>query len=329
MQGNLRLLLIFTITAITSFTLGYLLHSPDFPQIQNLIEDRNPQGYKFINPLLDCNLSNFNSTNLNDLKSQFLQIVDKYKSQNKLSFASVYYRDLNNGPWVGINEKETFSPASLMKVPLLISYLKIADNNPQFLDQKLTFNPDSKALYQSVLPQITLTPNQQYTIKELIERMIIYSDNQATNLLYNNLDPKLLDQTFKDLGVETISTVDADNISSLDIKIKDYASFFRILFNASYLSKPMSESALSILSQVNFTDGLVANLPKDIKISHKFGERFLTTGEKQLHDCGIIYLPRHPYLLCVMSRGTEFPKLSEFIKEISNSTYQYLSTDSE
>lgn len=313
--------------AVISFVSGYLLNSHDLPQIQNLIEDRNPQDYKFINPLLDCNLSNFDSTNLNPLRSIFTDTIDKYKSQNKLSFASIYYRDLNNGPWIGINEKEEFSPASLLKVPLLISYLKIVDNNPEFLNKKLAYTPDSNTLYQSVKPEATLTPNQEYSIKELLERMIIDSDNQATNLLATNLDQKILDQTFKDLDVQSTNTIDPDNLNSINIRIKDYASFFRILFNASYLSKPMSESALSILSRIKFKEGLVANLPTNIKISHKFGERFFTTGKKQLHDCGIVYLPQKPYLLCVMSRGSEFPYLSEFIKEISNSTYQYLNTE--
>jgi beta-lactamase class A len=37
---------------------------------------------------------------------------------------SVYLRALNNGDRLGIDEKEYFSPASLIKVPVLMAYLK-------------------------------------------------------------------------------------------------------------------------------------------------------------------------------------------------------------
>jgi hypothetical protein len=68
---------------------------------------------------------------------------------------------------------------------------------------------------------------------------------------------------------------------------------------------------------------LAAGLPKNLEISHKFGERQIgVTGEKQLHDCGIIYVPSHPYLLCIMNRGNDFKKMADFIKNISSFVYQ-------
>jgi hypothetical protein len=38
----------------------------------------------------------------------------------------------------------------------------------------------------------------------------------------------------------------------------DYASFFRVLFNASYLNRKDSEKALALLTKVAFRDGLIA-----------------------------------------------------------------------
>lgn len=43
---------------------------------------------------------------------------------------SVYYRNLTNGNWFGIEEKELFSPASLMKLPLLLAYYKLEEQQP-------------------------------------------------------------------------------------------------------------------------------------------------------------------------------------------------------
>jgi hypothetical protein len=59
--------------------------------------------------------------------------------------------------------------------------------------------------------------------------------------------------------------------------------------------------------------------------SHKFGERkFLDSGETQFHDCGIVYLPKKPYLLCIMTRGTDLNKATKVIKNISQAVYKNL-----
>lgn len=63
-------------------------------------------------------------------------------------------------------------------------------------------------------------------------------------------------------------------------------------------------------------------MPKDVEIAHKFGQRDVDgVGLKQLHDCGIVYHPDGPYLLCVMTRGFDYDILSNVIGEISKRTY--------
>ena len=86
----------------------------------------------------------------------------------------------------------------------------------------------------------------------------------------------------------------------------------------------MSEKALSYMSEVDFKQGLVAGVPGGIAIAHKFGEKTVgASGEiKQLHDCGIVYYPNNPYLLCVMSRGDSFEYLDDTIREISHIVYE-------
>jgi beta-lactamase class A len=101
--------------------------------------------------------------------------------------------------------------------------------------------------------------------------MIIYSDNSATNLLFNNIDHNALKDVFSDLGLK----FDEQTATSDFISPKQFSLFFRILFNASYLNRSYSESALELLSQTTFKDGLEAGVPKNIEISHKFGEREL------------------------------------------------------
>src|SRR6185436_5295057 len=88
---------------------------------------------------------------------------------------------------------------------------------------------------------------------------------------------------------------------------QNYSHLFRALYNGTYLSHDASEKALELLSRTKFSDGIVAGVPKETTVSHKFGERTLslnTSSINELHDCGIVYYPGHPYFLCIMTKGT-------------------------
>lgn len=87
----------------------------------------------------------------------------------------------------------------------------------------------------------------------------------------------------------------------------------------------MSERALNLLSRVEFNEGISKGLPSNTIFAHKFGERELANGVSQLHDCGIVYYPGHPYVICVMTRGSDFKTLSDTIAEISRITFSEIS----
>ena len=293
----------------------------------NRVTETRLQGnYQFINPLLDCDIDNFTGSKEQDqLKSQLQEYIQRQIDNQKISFTAVYYRDLNNGPWFGINTQELFSPASLIKVPLMIAYYKAAEINPSLLQKKLlntqVFNPEE----QNIEPEKTLVAGQEYTVDELIQRMIIYSDNLAYNLLLNNIDAQSVYSVYNDLGVD-ISKAASDPNGNI-LSVKSYAAFFRILYNSSYLNKDMSEKALHLLNQSTFVQGIVAGVPQNITVSHKFGERqYLDSGQKQLHDCGIVYLPSRPYLICVMTRGKNFDNLISTVRDISSQIYKTISS---
>ncbi|MDD4106850.1 MAG: class A beta-lactamase-related serine hydrolase [Candidatus Shapirobacteria bacterium] len=281
-------------------------------------------NYKYINPILECNSDISLNSKLTPIKESIESIINQEVSKKNITFASIYYRDLNNGPWFGINEKEYFSPASLIKVPILIAYLKKAETDPSLLQKKLTVsdNPETGNNIQNIKPSVATVVKQEYTIEKLLEEMIIYSDNNAYNTLAENLTGDEIMKVYQDLDVDISKAF--ENPNGNIITVKNYASFFRILYNGSYLNNEMSEKALKLLNQVEYKDALVAGVPKDIMVSHKFGERkYLDTNEIQFHDCGIVYFPKKPYLLCVMTKTTQNAnKAINFIKEISQVVYR-------
>lgn len=273
--------------------------------------------YKFINPLLECeSIENMTNKKINDIKSSVQDLIDEEINKKNTNFISVYFRDLNNGPWFGINENEKFTPGSLLKVPIMMSVFKSAESNFAFLQKKIPYNGGSETS-QYFKPEKEIEAGKKYSVEELTGYMIKYSDNNAGFLLVSALTLEQLRSSYADLGIEEPSDY------RYYLPIQTYASFFRILFNATYLNREFSEKALKLLSEATFKKGLRAGVPPGVAVSHKFGEIDLAgDGGKQLHDCGIIYEPSNPYLLCVMTRGNDFEKLSDVIGKISSGVYK-------
>ena len=315
------LLIIVLITLIT-FSLVLLLKNQKIDD-NNRYQAKSQSKYQFISPLLDCSDQRSLDLNVNTLKGRLEKLIEESRSSNKVNHVSVYFRDLNNGPWLGYNEKEKFSPASLMKVPLLMAYLKLAQTDDGILTKKLTAISFDSLADQNIEPEIKIEVGKEYEVEDLLERMIIYSDNAAaqTLLSYNKIIENELDFIYRDLGFNLLSWSDEGYENYMTVK--EYSSFFRILYNSSYLSREMSERALKLLSQTDYTFGLKAGVDEKTVVSHKFGERIIF-DTKQLHDCGIVYKQEKPYLLCLMTRGDDLEKMKEVIRDISQLFYSYL-----
>ncbi len=289
-----------------------------------MIETR-PGGYEFINPLLECDMAQdtIEGKDLLSLKQKVRALIDAKKRQPGISHVSLYYRDLNNGPWIGIDERASFSPSSLLKVPLMMAILKEAETNPRILQRKLTYlDPVDSNSFENIKPLKAVERGRSYTIDDLIYFTVVHSDNNAYLLLLKNFPQDKLIKVYTELGVD----VPYDSKGEDFMTVKEYASFFRILFNASYLNREMSIKALKLLSAANYKGGIVAGVPSSVGVVHKFGERSLgpNAETKQLHDCGIVYYPDHPYLLCVMTRGSSFEPLNGIITEVSQLFYREL-----
>jgi beta-lactamase class A len=280
-----------------------------------------PSDGHHTNPMLLVEKPQGGDTKLAQAKQHMHEYIDKALKSGDADAVSVYLRDIDKGNWVGINEEMDFSEASLIKVPLLMAYLKIAEKYPAILAEQILYKAENKSVPQNIIPEKTIQPGNTYAVDELLRYMIVHSDNAATDLLFNNINPKLMDDLYSSLGVNVV-----DNKVERFISAKGYASFFRVLYSVTYLDLDMSEKALNLLLESEFKDGIVAGIPPGIAVAHKFAERAYTNSpEKQLHDGGIIYYEGYPYLLCVMTKGKNVSILKTVIRDISKIAYDEIS----
>lgn len=300
------------------------VQGPKSKTSSNLQDVREGQG-KFTNPLLECGQNGQSVfSELIPFKAKIEDLISKQEAKDGINHISVYFRDLNNGPWFGIDEQTVFAPASLLKVPLAIAYYKLAEEDSTILKKMIVFNDpnDSSGVVQSVKPKENLEMGKAYEVEDLIRRMLIYSDNHAYSLLFKNLKSDDIRRVYKDFGFNLDSVGRTDEIAT----VQSYSAFLRILYNASYLNQADSEKVLGMLSESDFKNGLPAGVPENVAVSHKFGERgSINSNDKQFSDCGIIYYPGHPYLMCVNVKGSNFENQISAIKEVSSAVYEEFS----
>jgi beta-lactamase class A len=258
-------------------------------------------------------------------------LIEEKLADGDAAFIAVYFRDLDNGNRFGIREQETFSPEAQPKLPLMIAYFKWAEDNPLVLRKKLAYRAQTRSQYRILTPRKRIEPGASYTVNDLIFRMIVYGDNDAYDLLATNLPAKHLQRIYKDLYVNYDPAKPVDSFS-----LSAYASFFRVLFNASYLSEELSEKALRYLSRSSFRGGMAAAVPDDVDLASKSGERvFRVNGPEQddevlqLHEIGIVYHANRPFLLGVTVRGEEAERLTRIIRDITRLIYTEIANQSD
>lgn len=287
---------------------------------------RAKSEYKYVNPLLTC--GTWESKDFDEytpLKKKVQNFIASMIDADKAEKVGVYFRELKGGHWFGVNENSKFSPASLLKVPVMIAYLKSAEKTPGVLGQSLyydgSFDLNENEHFRS---PYWIKPNRLYTVHDLLSAMIVNSDNNATQVLDANINHSSLLEVFTDLGL----SIPADDAPEIDfMSPKSFTYFFRVLYNATYLSDEFSEKALNLLAGPDFPRGIQSTVPAGVTVAQKFGERsvFNSLGvlqSRELHDCGIIYYPAKPYLLCVMTKGKDFADLTSIIQNISSMTYE-------
>lgn len=277
-------------------------------------------SYHFINPLLSCgddNFSRIQNGDVSNLQSQINSYIASEQGQGVLDTASVYFRELNGGQYFSINPDIQFVPASLLKVPLAMSIYLQAEQEPGFLDGKVFFAGNASPATEYFTGP-TIAASSTYSVEQLVDAMLINSDNNAALLLTRVISTAALDEAYSNLGVLVPQS------DQYTMTVATYAGFFRVLYNATYLNHDDSEHVLDLLSQSTFTQGLVAGVPSGIVVAHKFGERGYDnpTVPDQLHDCGIIYAKK-PYTLCIMTQGTGYDAMAAIIASISKMVYAY------
>ena len=262
------------------------------------------------------------SPRLEDLRTAIGSLVDGFKATGQLTSASVYLRDFRQAEWTMYNGSESYDPGSMLKVPLLLTYLSMSEEDPSLLKRTWTCEKGDFNIPQfTAFPSAQAQLNVSYTVAQLLDLAITSSDNRATVMLLRHVPQGRYLKTFTDLGLP----VPDWNAKTYRMNVRDYSVFMKALYNSALLGPMNSERALELMARSDFNRGLVAGLPPGVEVAHKFGEAG-DPMEKQLHETGLVYADGNPYLITVMTRGSNVDSLASAIASVSRLVYDRMHT---
>lgn len=276
-------------------------------------------GFNYIMPLVSAE-PECESASMHGMKEAIVQVMDTFRAEGILQKASVYVRDFRKNDWFAVNENEAYDPGSMLKVPVMMTYLKMVEADPQLFGRTMRLHSSRPLPVSAFPPSASIEVDKDYSLADLLQYTIQRSDNKANLVLVENMDMNSFHHTFTDIGLRDFE----NGAEFYPMTAPDYAMFLKALYNSSFLSPRTSEYAMELLMRAEFQQGLVQGIPESVPVAHKFGEAGSPTMG-QLHECGIVYLKDNPYLIVVMTMGPDIHALPKVIGSISSIVYDSMS----
>ncbi len=245
--------------------------------------------------------------------------LETYIAQNSLlNSASLYFEYLPTGSSIGLNEDKVQVGASLLKLPLSIAVFKAVEQGKVRLDD--TYPLKKEWLNNGYGDLYKRGEGYRLSVREALSYALSKSDNTSALMLF--------DIVAKAQGTDRpnlLGFIDANykesNTHEVLIDSRSYSSILKCLYFSCFLNKDHSQETLKYLANSESHERLELYMPTThAPVAHKIG----VFNEQTQSDCGIVYVPKRNYVLCIMVDGKD-PQASKEIGRLSEIVYNYVS----
>jgi beta-lactamase class A len=273
-------------------------------------------------PLYGESPSKVDSMNLVAEKTQ--QRLDEIAGRTQ-GVMGLVVEDLTGEYRFAFNEDRQFAQASAIKIPILMTLLKHAEEGKVDLREMHWIEKKHQVAGSGVLSELGDHTTQMST-EDLAVLMILVSDNTATNILIDLVGMKNVSDTMFSLGAEEtrlqrrmLDTAAAQRGDENLSTPADAVRILRTLHEGKFVSRKVSDHVLAILRKPKSGD-VKAGLPEGIAIASKPGAVPGVTTE-----WAIVELKGRPYAIAVMGSHGVDDELKDAIREISQVAYEFFS----
>jgi beta-lactamase class A len=230
---------------------------------------------------------------------------------------SFYFEYLPDGTSIRIGADQQLTAASLIKVPLVMNLYKAAELKRVDLDKPMAITQAELDNAYGDLWQ--RGPGFMLTLRQAAKYATQQSDNTATHFIFDHM------QNILSYDEQSLARLDVDQNTTEGqavITARAYSSVMKSLYFSSYLQKQDSQEILSYLTHSAETERLTKQLPGSVLVAHKNGV-YNTNENWAESDCGVVYVPRRPYILCIMV-GLPQDQANAFIAQVSKEVYDFV-----
>ena len=230
---------------------------------------------------------------------------------------AMYYQPLDGGCALMMNETMPMLAASVIKIPIMVEAFRQFESGRISPEETHRLEDSEKMPSCGALNR--MHAGLEVTMRDLVELMIILSDNTATNILIDRLGIEHVNDTMKGLGLK--QTVLRRKLFDREGKARglentvgarDIGMLLEKMYRGTLVSETASAQMLDILKSQKLNGKMPFYLHEyGIPIAHKTGE-----DDGITHDVGIIYT-RKPFILCMLSNETDVTTYERLIQNIA------------
>jgi len=244
----------------------------------------------------------------NPQKAQSAISAIKDITRNLTGVYGVYVLNLDDGFSYGVNEDESFEPASLNKLSVMYTAYAASVSGEIDLDTKHTLRNTDKIAGSGVLS--SRSEGSVYTYQELLDLMGKKSDNTAFDIMRQVLGEEKINLTIEKLGLTKTSLAGNKTTPS------DVGNLFKHLYEGYMLDDRSKWVFLQSITNTDFEDWVVSGVPETVEVSHKFGREV-----NVVNDAGIVFA-KSPYVTVILSKGIVTNEANSALPAISHQIYE-------
>ncbi len=252
------------------------------------------------------------------LKTELDTVIAKYP---KLT-PGVFLIDADTGAYVDINGDTAVAAASTIKLPILVAFFQAVEQGRIKLNDMLTME-ESHVAEGSGDMQFR-KPGSKYTALQTVRKMIVISDNTATNILIEALGgADVLNQLFQSWGLKnTVINNPLPDLSGTNTTTpKDLINLISQVNQGGLVSLKSRDRLFRIMERTRNDSLLPRGVGRGSVVAHKTGNLKSVLGDAGMIDL----LNGKRYLLAVLvKRPNDDQDAVDLIRGVSKETYQYL-----
>ncbi|MFB5195068.1 serine hydrolase [Neobacillus sp. KR4-4] len=220
------------------------------------------------------------------------------------------YQDLVTGESFQIKGKTSTRAASTIKLPLALYIMEQAAKGKINLNQKLKYKSYHYYGGSGVIQKDKV--GTYYTIRDLVKKAMIYSDNIAFIMLKERVGQQNFIKYMKSVGGK-YAYPDGRNLTSA----KDLTIYAKRLYQFSNRS-PLGKELVGYLKKTVYNTTISRGI-KGTPVAHKVG---MIPMDRIYNDAAIVY-DKNPYVLAIMTRGISYEKSQKVIAGVAAIVNKY------